>query len=382
MAFGRLQEALAKGFGLTSLQILDTTLRDGSYAVNFSFTANDTAIIAKSLEAAGIEWIEIGHGVGFHGREKGYGQSIQTDEEYIAATAQALTTARWGMFCIPGIAEVDDLNMAADYGMSFVRVGTDVSKVYQSQLFIERAKSLGMTVMANYMKSYTMPPAEFAKQVKLSESYGADVVYIVDSSGGMFPDQLKAYAEAIRAISTIRLGFHGHNNLGQAVSNSLCAAELGITLIDASLQGLGRSSGNAPTEQVVAALLKKGVPLSVDFLKLLELGKQYIQPLIRQSGLEPLDIIAGFSDFHTSYMHHIHRCAAKYQVKPELLIMAICEHSKIEVDPQLLETIAMGLQGDQKPFLAQYNFNRYIGHEQDEPEFDKTTDKTVLPNIP
>lgn len=361
------------------IQILDTTLRDGSYAVNFAFTANDTAIIAKALESAGIEWIEIGHGVGFRGSEKGYGQSIQTDEEYIAATANTLSRARWGMFCIPGIAELDDLNMAADYGMSFIRVGTDVNKVYQSQQFIERAKSLGMTVMANYMKSYTMPPSQFAKQVKLSEAYGADAVYIVDSSGGMFPEQIRDYFEAMREVSNIRLGFHGHNNLGQAVSNSILAAELGITLIDTSLQGLGRSSGNAPTEQVVASLLKKGFKLQVDFLRILEIGKQYIQPLLSQYGHEPLDIIAGFSDFHTSYMHHIHRCAAKYQVKPELLIMAICEHNQLEVDPQLLENIAVDLQGDQRPFLAQYNFNRYIGHEQDEPVPIKHAIEAILP---
>jgi 4-hydroxy 2-oxovalerate aldolase len=47
--------------------LLDTTLRDGSYVINFQFSAEDTADIAAALDAAGVDLIEVGHGVGLGG---------------------------------------------------------------------------------------------------------------------------------------------------------------------------------------------------------------------------------------------------------------------------------------------------------------------------
>jgi len=70
---------------LKKVQILDTTLRDGSYAINFSFTSADTSIICKKLEEVGIRLIEIGHGLGFNASDMGFGKASETDEEYMIA---------------------------------------------------------------------------------------------------------------------------------------------------------------------------------------------------------------------------------------------------------------------------------------------------------
>jgi len=129
---------------LRKTKILDTTLRDGSYAVNFSFSINDTKILCKNLEEAGIEYIEIGHGSGLNSSNRGYGIAAQTDEEYMVAADEALTNSKYGMFCIPGIARLEDLDLAVEHNMSFVRIGTDVTKVPQSEDFIKRAKDLGL----------------------------------------------------------------------------------------------------------------------------------------------------------------------------------------------------------------------------------------------
>jgi isopropylmalate/homocitrate/citramalate synthase len=158
-------------------KILDTTLRDGSYAINFQFTALDTGIIAAQLEDVGFELIEIGHGVGLGASRAGHGVAAETDEKYLEAGAAAVKQAKWGMFCIPGVATLDDLDIAAQFGMKLVRIGTDVSDVPGSQRFVERAKHHGMFVCANYMKSYAAEPAEFARQARLSQKYGVDVVY-------------------------------------------------------------------------------------------------------------------------------------------------------------------------------------------------------------
>jgi len=346
--------------------LLDTTLRDGSYSINFSFTSTDTSIICEKLDEAGIEFIEIGHGLGMNASNLGFGTAVQTDEEYMIAAEEVINKAKYGMFCIPGIAKLSDLDIAKKHNMGFVRVGTDVTKVQESEKFIRKAKELGFYVAANYMKSYALEPSKFAKQVKLSEEYGADVVYIVDSAGGMFSEDISNYYNSIRKISDIPIGFHGHDNLGLAVSNSVTAAEIGIELLDSSLQGLGRSSGNASTEILVAALKKKGYTMNTDLLKLLHIGQTFVQPLITTKGKMPLDIISGYADFHSSYMHHIMKYSSKYKIPPEILIIEISKIDKVNLDEVVLEKVANEIKERGEIYTAKYGFNRYIGKEQTE----------------
>lgn len=351
---------------MKKITILETTLRDGSYAMNFSFTSTDTSIICKQLEDAGFEYIEIGHGLGLNASNSGHGVAAQTDEEYMAAAEEVLRKTKYGMFCIPGIARLEDLDLAKKHDMGFVRVGTDVDKTDESEQFIRKAKSLGMYVAANYMKSYAMEPDKFAKKVKLSEKYGADIIYIVDSAGGMFSDNIMKYYKAIRKLSDIPIGFHGHDNLGLAVSNSLAAVEMGIGLIDSSLQGLGRSSGNACTEILVAALKKKGYDTGIDFLKVLDIGQTYVQPLITARGKMPLDIVAGYADFHSSYMHHIMRYSSKHRIDPEILIIEMAKIDKVNLNEKVLDKIAHKIKRNEDIYIAKYGFNRYVGREQEQ----------------
>src|SRR5205823_1479586 len=98
---------------MRSPRILETTLRDGSYAIDFQFTARDTELICRELERAGFDLIEVGHGIGLGADEAGKGDAAESDESYMRAAASALERARWGMFCIPGIATLRHLDLAA-----------------------------------------------------------------------------------------------------------------------------------------------------------------------------------------------------------------------------------------------------------------------------
>jgi len=351
---------------LRKTKILDTTLRDGSYAVNFSFSINDTKILCKNLEEAGIEYIEIGHGSGLNSSNRGYGIAAQTDEEYMVAADEALTNSKYGMFCIPGIARLEDLDLAVEHNMSFVRIGTDVTKVPQSEDFIKRAKDLGLFVSANYMKSYALKPEKFAEKVVFSERYGADMICIVDSAGGMFPEDVRNYYNAVRKISDLPIGFHGHDNLGLGVSNTITAVQLGAMMVDSSLQGLGRSSGNVSTEVLVLVLRKKGFDVEINYKKILDIGQEIIQPLLSTKGKNPLDIIAGYADFHSSHFPKILKCAIEYNVDPIELIIEITNVDKVDVDEKILNEIAKTMKKSKYDIKSKYESFMYIGGEQDE----------------
>ena len=347
-------------------RILECTLRDGSYAINFQFTAQDTRKIVGALEEIGFDMIEVGHGMGLGASEKGKGVAAETDEVYLKATAETVKNADWGMFCIPGIAELRHVDMAADHGMKFIRVGTNIEDYKDSKPFIEKAKKRGMFVCSNFMKSYVSKPEDFANYALESQKYGSDMIYIVDSAGGMFPEDIEKYVKAVREKSeTLRLAFHGHHNLGLGIINALKAVELGVEVIDTSLQGFGRSAGNTSTEQFLCALMRKGVKMDIDPIAAMDVAEKHIQPLIQSNGINSVDIVAGLSLFHSSYLPVIEKCATKYRVDPRRLIVAVCEHNRMEAPRDLVEEQAKllaeaGVHGSWKPL-----YRHYYGGEQE-----------------
>ena len=110
-----------------------------SYVNNFQFTEEDTEKISFDLDNAGFPYIEVGHGIGVGASEKGQYVAACSDVEYMRAANKAVNKNKWGMFCIPGVANLDHIRLAADEGMDFIRIGTDVTEVDQSKPFIELA---------------------------------------------------------------------------------------------------------------------------------------------------------------------------------------------------------------------------------------------------
>lgn len=350
---------------LFSDRILDCTLRDGSYANNFEFTADQTSTIVSRLEFSGINWIEVGHGVGLGASSEKYGIAAESDEAYMAATASAVKDSKWGMFCIPGIADLSDLERAGDYDMDFVRLGINPGDLYKAEKFIDKAKSLGMVVCLNFMKSYTVSPDLFSNYVREATESGADITYLVDSAGGMMPNEIFEYYNTIaNDVPEAKMGFHGHNNLGLSVANSLIALENGAVMVDVSLKGMGRSAGNTPSEQLISAMLRSGYTIDIDPVVIADAGEELIVPIYSESETGSLDIVSGFALFHSSYMPIIEDFSTKYSVDPRYLIIEVCKEDKVNLSIELVERkakllLAMGASGRWKS-----SYKHYFGKEQ------------------
>lgn len=327
------------------ISILDTTLRDGSYAIDYQFTTEHTAIIASALEEAGFELIEVGHGVGLNASNCGKGKAAAADKQYLEAVASVLKKARFGMFFIPGIGREQDLKMAANYGMSFVRVGTNVTEVDDSAKYIEIAKNLGMQVSANLMKSYVLPPSKFLKQARKSEKFGSDILVVVDSAGGMFPEEVAEYVSILKDHSGLPVGFHGHNNFGLAIANALAAINAGATRIDGTLQGMGRSAGNVQMEVFVFVLEKLGYSTGIDIRKTMQIAEKLVKPLMRrEQTIRPIDAIVGYAQFHSSFLPIVRKAAKKHEVDLYNLIVEISKVEKVHVTYQMADSIGKCLK--------------------------------------
>lgn len=343
------------------MRILDTTIRDGSYAVDFKFSCKDVKDIVGKSQRIGIEYIEIGHGQGLNASSAEHGVSLQSDEEYMDAAREVADRSKLGFFCIPQIARLEDINTAHEHKMDFIRIGVTVDDYDKAKPYIEQCLTKGMEVFVNFMKTYSASPARFAQAAKDAAQRGVGTVYIVDSAGSMSAEDINEYITAVRDCSDVGIGFHGHNNLGLAVDNTLYCVKKGIEFVDCSFQGLGRSLGNAPLEQVVMVMERRGYSTGFDIPRVLEYGYSGLRNIVRERLVNPLDYMCGYAGFHSSFLKDIYRCCSEKEVDPLRLIMAYSKENKMTMDYNRLCEVADSLPKD--PDDNPYSFGEYFSSE-------------------
>jgi 4-hydroxy 2-oxovalerate aldolase len=344
--------------------LLDCTLRDGSYAVDFQFTAKFTTEYCKVVNDLGFKYVEVGHGMGIGASDK-IRRAISSDLEYAESAQIAKTHSKWGMFAQPAFSRITDISKLCDVGMDFVRVGVDINEAEQGLKYVEQLKQFQIEVFVNLMKSYTVDPKTMYSIMERFVELGVTGVYLVDSAGGMTRSDVEEYASELLVLSNrTKVGFHGHDNLGLAISNSLFLAEIGFDLIDCTMQGIGRSSGNASAEKLLALLNRCGYESSIDLIKLLKAGENLIRPKLPVAGHSGLDTFAGYALFHTSYMENLLKVSRDMGVDPYALMQEHCltnltSGSVEDFIPSGKKLVQDGILLD-----APLPIDKYVGNEQ------------------
>ncbi len=346
------------------IDILDCTLRDAGYRINFQFTAEDAAVTAAALESAGVKRIEVGHGLGLGASgHEGLGIAAASDEEYFGAVADVLEHAMFGAFIIPGIGTLKDVDGAARLGAGFIRIGTDVVQTEIAEPFVRQAKASGLEVSANLMKTYAVPEDEVVRRAEQMATWGIDTVAVVDSAGGMFPHEVTNYVKRLIDNLDVTVGFHGHNNIHLAVANCIAAAAAGATVIDTTLCGMGRSLGNAATEVVALNFQKLGYETGIDLLKILDVAEKLVAPYMATNSSDSLELIFGYSKFHSGFYPLVRKAADQFNVDPRLLVMRLSESDVVSVTEEQALSAAEQICSD-RGGRAQVHRTRDIGRHQ------------------
>jgi 4-hydroxy-2-oxovalerate/4-hydroxy-2-oxohexanoate aldolase len=324
----------------------DMCLRDGMHAKRHRITLEQMVDVATALDEAGVPLIEVTHGDGLGGASVNYGFPLHTDEEYLKAVVPRMKAVKVSALLLPGIGTVDHIRMAADLGVSTLRIATHCTEADVGEQHIGVSRKLGLDTVGFLMMAHMLEPDDLAPQARLFASYGAQTVYVTDSAGYMLPHDVAARVGALREALApeVEVGFHGHHNLAMGVANSLAAIEAGASRIDGSVAGLGAGAGNTPLEVLAAVLERMGARTGIDIHALMAVAEEKVVPLMDQPIRVDRDsLLLGYAGVYSSFLLHAKRASERYGVRAGDILLELGRRRTVGGQEDMIEDVALNL---------------------------------------
>ncbi|MEV4421505.1 4-hydroxy-2-oxovalerate aldolase [Patulibacter sp. NPDC049589] len=334
-----------------TIRVTDTTLRDGSHPMRHAFTVDQVEAIVTALDASGVSLIEVTHGDGLGGSSLQYGMSHVPELELIERAASLADRARIAVLLLPGVGTRRDLQAAAERGARAVRIATHCTEADISEQHFAAAGELGLEAIGFLMMAHMIEPAALAEQASLMAGFGARCVYIVDSAGAMVPSDVRSRVAALLEVAP-EVGFHGHNNMGLGIGNTITAVEAGASRIDGCLRGLGAGAGNAATELLAAVLHQSGLDTGLDVFGLSDAAEQIVKPIMPFQPFPDRESLAlGFAGVYSTFLLHAKRHSERLGIDPRDVLVELGRRKAVAGQEDWIVDVAgeIAARGDRAP---------------------------------
>lgn len=301
------------------LRIVDATLRDGGLVNDFYFEDELVKALYLTNLYTGVDYMEFG----YKASKRMFDPAKNGKWKYCADADiwkiledckeldpyKAVMENREGHLKIAVMADVgrcdfhEDIRPKAESPINMIRVATYLDTISGAVEMLEDAAGKGYEVSCNIMAISKAEEKTLREQLEILAQTPAEVLYVVDSYGALYPDHARRLLELYGEVAAKygkRVGMHAHNNLQLAFSNTLLAKEMGAAWLDGTYASMGRGAGNCAMELLLGYLERQGYE-KYRMVPALSFLDQYMEGLKRQGivwGYDTQYLLTGLTNQH------------------------------------------------------------------------------------
>lgn len=322
-----------------SIKILDCTLRDGGYLIDWNFGKTKIQSIIKYLTESNIDFIECGFLKEANcNKDKTFFSSIEELQDLISFDQNYTLMINFGEYNIRNFSNCKNKNIK-------IRVAFKKHQQTEAIEYISLLKKLDWDVFANPMSTNTYSKEELLNLISELNKIKPYGVTIVDTLGNMYENDVVEIFNLInKNLDTkIAIGFHSHNSMQLSFSNTKTLLKMGLNrtlIIDSCLYGMGRGAGNLCTE-LITKYLNDNYNTAYKILPLLKSIDCDLKPIYANSPW-------GYSTpFYIAAIHGCHPNYASFLVSKNFsdeeidkILSSIPDDEKILYNKNLIEEMA------------------------------------------
>jgi 4-hydroxy 2-oxovalerate aldolase len=310
---------------MNNIMFFDSTLRDGSHAIRHQFTKEHIEQYCRFADNVGFYVIIVGHGNGLGASSLQIGLSLLDDVEMLSIARSNLSNTRLGAFLIPGFGTIkENLKPALDLGVDLVCIASHCTEADVTRQHIEYVKDNKKEAIGVLMMYHMASKEKILEEAQKMESYGASGVILMDSAGSSTPEMVKERVTLLSNNLRVPVGFHAHNNLGIAVSNSYLAIKSGALIIDGTVKGFGAGAGNCPLEVLAGLLNREEIISGLDLYKIMDLAEDVVTKMMpKPQDITSLSLISGISGVFSGFLPHVINASKKFDVDARDVFMEL-----------------------------------------------------------
>jgi 4-hydroxy 2-oxovalerate aldolase len=341
---------------MNNLQIFDSTLRDGSHAIKHRLSAENIIEYCKYADNAGFYTIIVGHGNGLGASSLQVGVSALSDKQMLTIARSNLSETKLGVFLITGFGTIhDDIMPAIDLGVDLVCVASHCTEADVTKQHIEFVRKNGKEAYGILMMYHMASRERLLEEALKMQSYGALGVILMDSAGASTPKMVSDCISLLSSNLSIKVGFHAHNNLGLAVSNSLLAVESGASIIDGTVRGFGAGAGNCPLEVFAGLLYKMQIKTGLDLYRTMDLSEEVVKKIMTgPQEITSAILISGIAGVFSAFLPHVMNAANRFNLDPRDIFLELGRRKVVGGQEDIIVDVAMELSERKK--TANYNY--------------------------
>lgn len=242
------------------VKVMDCTIRDGGLMNSFRFEDEFVKNVYKACVKSGVDYMEFGYKSSTDVfDEEDYGPwKFCKEEDLRRIVGDNDTELKISVMADVGRTNYkEDVLPCSESVIDMIRTACYIHQIPSAVKMMEHFHDKGYETSINIMAISHVTESELDEALEILANTNVDVIYLVDSFGTYYPEQIRSIAKKYCDVAekyNKTIGIHAHNNQQLAFANTIEAMTIGVSILDATITSLGRGAGNCPLELLLGFL--------------------------------------------------------------------------------------------------------------------------------